>query len=72
MAVDDTGDDVGKVAVRLDLDKLASLDQRSDHRPVLGTAVGAGEECIFTVERDRADGALDGVVVDFDPAIIEE
>jgi hypothetical protein len=39
---------------------------------MLGAAIGAGEECIFTVERDRADGALDGVVVDFDPAIIEE
>jgi hypothetical protein len=39
---------------------------------MLGAAVGAGEERVFAVERDRADGALDGVVVDFDPAVIEE
>ena len=72
MAVDDAGDDVSEVAVRLDVEELASFNQRGDYRPVLGTAVGAGKERILAIERDRSDGALDGVVVDFDPTIFEE
>ena len=43
MAVDDAGNDVGEVGVRFDAEELAGFDQRSDHRPMLGTAVGAGE-----------------------------
>ena len=39
---------------------------------MLGAAVGAGEERILAIERDRPDGALDDVGVDFDPAVIEE
>ena len=39
---------------------------------MLGAAIGACEQRIFSVERDRADGALDGVVIDFDAAIINE
>jgi len=58
------------VAVRLDVEELASIDQRGDHRPVLSTAIRAGEERVLAVERERADGALDGVVVDFHPAIL--
>ena len=72
MAVDDAGDDVGEVAVRLDVEELAGLDQRSDHRPVLGTAIRAGEECVLAIKRERADGAFDDVVIDFDPAILKE
>jgi hypothetical protein len=43
MAVDDAGNDVGEVTVRLDPEELACFDQRGDHRPMLGTAVRAGE-----------------------------
>ena len=39
MALDDAGDDVGEVGVRLDADELAGFDQRSDHRPMLAAAV---------------------------------
>ena len=39
---------------------------------MLGTAVGAREQGIFPVERDRADRALDGIVVEFDAAIADE
>src|SRR5215469_5086619 len=49
MAVDDAGDDVGEVGVRIDADKLAGFDQRSDHGPVLGTAVGTGEESVLAI-----------------------
>ena len=54
MAVDDPGDDVGQVAVRLDGEQLAGFDQRGDDRPVLGAAVGAGEQGVLAVEGNRA------------------
>ena len=50
MAVDDAGDDVGEVAMRLDLDELAGLDQRSDAGPILGSVVVPGKERVFAVE----------------------
>lgn len=34
--------------------------------------VGACEQSIFEVEGERTDGALDGVVVEIDAAIVEE
>lgn len=39
---------------------------------MLGAAVGAGEEAILAGQRQRPDGALDGVIVDLDAAIVEE
>ena len=39
---------------------------------MLGAAVGAGEECILAIERDRPDGALDDVGVDLDATVVEE
>ena len=39
---------------------------------VLGAAVGAGEHGDLAVEGQRADGALDDVVADFDAAVVEE
>ena len=39
---------------------------------MLGAAIGARKQCIFTIERDRADGSLDDVVVEFDTAIFDE
>ena len=35
--------DVSEVTVRFDAEELACFDQRGDHRPMLGAAVGAGE-----------------------------
>src|SRR5579883_1254400 len=39
---------------------------------MLGSAVRTGEQCIFAIERDGTDRALDHVGVDFDAAIIDE
>src|SRR5437879_13350933 len=39
---------------------------------MLGAAVRTCEQCIFPVERDGTDGALDGVVVEFDAAVVDE
>ena len=72
MAVDDAGDDVGEVGLRIDAVELAGLDQRGDDGPVLAAAVGAGEEGILAVQRERPDGAFDDVVVDLDAAVVEE
>src|SRR5690606_26587680 len=41
-------------------------------RPVLGAGVRASEEGVLAIERDRPDGAFDGVEVDLDAAVIEE
>ena len=72
MAVDDPGDDVGEIGVRIDAAELAGLDQRRDDGPVLAAAVGAGEQRILSVQRDRSDAALDDVGVDLDAAVVEE
>lgn len=53
MAVDDAGDDVGQVGVRVDVVELAGFDERGDGRPVLGAAVGADEERILAIEGER-------------------
>lgn len=72
MAGDDAGDDVGEVGVRFDAVELATLNERGDCRPVLGAAVRAGKERVFTVQGNRPDGAFDDVGVNLDPAVIEE
>ena len=72
MAVDDLGEHVGEIGVRIDAVELAGLDQRGDDRPVFPAAVGAGEERILAIEGDRADRALDRVGVDLDAAVVEE
>jgi hypothetical protein len=72
MAVDDAADDVGQVVVGLHADELAGFDQGSDDGPMFGAAVGSGEECIFPIEGQRADGAFDGIGVDLDATVIKE
>ena len=72
MAVDDPGEDVGEVGLRVDAVELAGLDERGDDGPVLSAAVGAGEERILAIEGDGTDGALDDVGVDLDAAVVEE
>ena len=72
MAVDDPGEGIGQIGKRIDIVQLTGFDQGGDDSPVLGTTVGACEQRIFPVERDRTDRALYGVVVELDTAIIDE
>ena len=72
VTVDDAGDDVGQVSIRFDANQRAGLDERGDHRPMFGTAVGAGEQGILSGQCKGVDGALDDVVVDLDAAVLEE
>jgi hypothetical protein len=61
VTVDDPGKDIDPIAERIVVVEFAGLDQRCDGGPVLGVAVGACEQRIFSVQRDRADGSFDGV-----------
>ena len=72
MVVDDPGEDVSQVFERVDVVEFAGLDERSDGGPVFGAAIRSREQRIFPVERDGADGAFDGIVVELDTAIVDE
>ena len=39
---------------------------------MFGASVRPREQRVLSVERDRADGSLDGVVVELDAAVIDE
>ena len=60
MAVDDLGDDLGEVSERVDAIEFefAAFDQGRDHPPMAPTAIGAGEECILSIQRDGSDAGL--------------
>ena len=72
MALDDPCDDVGQIGFRIDGVEFGGLDQGRQHGPVLSAAVRSGEQGVLAVQGQRPDGALDGVVVDLDAAVVEE
>lgn len=47
MAVDDPGDDVGQIKVRIDADWFAGLDQGGDDSPVLVAAIKPAKSAFF-------------------------
>src|SRR4051795_1997947 len=70
--VDEFGQHVGQVSLRIDAMQFAGLDQRGEHRPVFCPFIRTSEECVFSVESDRAHAALDGIGVDLDAAVVEK
>jgi hypothetical protein len=72
MHVDDFGQNICDVGLRIDAVEFARLDERRDDRPVLTAAVRACKKSVLAVERDRSDDALNDVVVDLDAAVVEE
>ena len=64
--------DGGQIAVGLNPVEFAGLDQGRDDGPVLCACVMTCEECIFAVEGNGADRALDGIVVELDATVVEE
>jgi len=72
VAVANPGEDVCQIRERIDVVQLTGLDQRSDGGPVFGAAIRAGEQSIFSIERDGADGAFDGILVELDAAIFDK
>jgi|HubBroStandDraft_2_1064218.scaffolds.fasta_scaffold610789_1 hypothetical protein len=39
---------------------------------MFGAAVGTCEQGVFAIERDGTDGSFDGVVIEFDAAVVDE
>ena len=72
MAVGDAGEHVLEIGEGLDAAHFAGFDDAGDHRPVLGTAVTAGEEGVLHSQFLRTDGPLDGALIHFEPTVGEE
>jgi hypothetical protein len=53
VAIDDLGERVGEIGLRIDVAELAALDERGDDRPVFAAAVRPGEERVLTIEGNR-------------------
>lgn len=72
MALDDAGDGVGQVGLGVNVVELAGLDERGDHRPVLGAAIGAGEESVLAGQGDGTDRSFHRVRIDLDGSVLDE
>src|SRR3954463_2872805 len=70
--IDELGQHVSQVGMRIDAMQFAGLDQRGEHGPVFCPFVRTSEECVFSVESNWAPAALDSIGVDLDAAIVEE
>ena len=60
MSADDAGYDFGQIGLGIDPVQLAGLDQRGKHSPVLGAAVGTGEEMVRPPEGLKVVSAAGG------------
>eukprot|EP01033_Poteriospumella_lacustris_P020727 gene20726-gene21001 len=72
MAVDDPGEDVRQIGLRVHIVQLARLNEAGDDRPVLGAAVTTGEQTILPRQADGPDRSLNDVGVDLDTAVFQE
>ena len=54
-AQDDAGQDIGEIRLGIDAAQFAGLDERGKGRPVFGTEVVPGKECIFSLESQWPD-----------------
>ena len=64
--------DTGQIAMEFNPVEFAGLDQRRDDGPVLRAGIVTCEGRGFAIEGDGTDGALDGVGIQFDAAVVEE
>ena len=72
VAIDDLGDDVGEIGLRIDGVEFAAFDQRCDNRPILSSTIGAGEERVFSIQCNRPDAPLNDIGIDLDAPVVEE
>src|SRR5512147_2050244 len=68
----DAGEHVAQPGERVDAVQLAGLDQTIDGGGTLSAGIRTGEEPIFPAEGDAADGVFGAVVVDLEPAVVDE
>ena len=52
--VDELGEDVGEVGLRIGAVELAGFDERSDAGPILGAEIVAGEQRVLAIEHNAA------------------
>ena len=71
-AVDQAGQQVGELDLRIDAVQLAGLDQGRHGRPSGTAVIATGEQRVFSTEHQGSDGPLDRVDVELDAAILEE
>src|SRR5262249_21475245 len=64
--------DVSQVSEGFDVVELGGSDERAHGGPARATAVGTGEQVVLATEGDRSDCAFNRIIVEVDPAIIEE
>jgi len=72
MSGGESGEGVREPGLGIDGVELAGLAEAGDDRPVVAAVVGAGEQGVLAVERERPDRAFDGVAVELDEAVVEE
>jgi len=58
--------------VVFDFVEFAGLDQGGDDGPILRASIMSREECVFAVQGNGSDPALDGIVVELDTTVIKE
>jgi len=72
MAVRDRLEGCLEIGEGLDAVDLRGLDQRCDAAPRLAAFVMPGEQCVFSVQCNRAHEIFDRVGVDLDATIMKE
>ena len=70
--IDQLGEDIGQIGLRLDAAELAGLDQRSDAGPVLRALIMPREQRVFTIKDKRTNASLDDVGVKLDATVVEK
>ena len=69
--VGDAVDHLAQISLRIGAVELGGFDERVRRGGALAAGIGAGEQIVLAAERERADGALGGVVADLQGAVIE-
>ena len=65
-------EDILEIVERRDVDQLAALDERVQESGAAGALEAARKEPVLTTDRDEAELVLGAIVVDSDPAIVDE
>ena len=66
------GEHIMQIRVRLDVIKLAGLNQRTQHGPSMTALIAAREEMILATEGNRPDRPFNRVGIKLDPTIMQE
>ena len=61
---------VAQIGFGIEAIELRGAEQRVDRRGAFAAGIGTGEEIVLAPERDRAQRAFGGVVVDLDATVL--